>query len=119
APARRTARPSSLPSMGPAPSAHGQQEVGHDRHRVRRAAKLAGESGMSLETAFTGRTAVAPELRASAAGKPWARFGAAVGEGDDVRWVQVACFGEVAQRLPSALGKGDRCYVEGTLRLDE
>jgi single-stranded DNA-binding protein len=74
---------------------------------------------MSIETAFTGRTAGAPELRTSAAGKPWTRFGVAVGEGDDVQWVQVACFGEIAQRAAERLGKGDRCYVEGTLRLDE
>jgi single stranded DNA-binding protein len=74
---------------------------------------------MSIETAFSGRAAVVPELRVSAAGKPWARFGVAVGEGDNPQWVSVSCFGPVAERAAERLAKGTRCYVEGTLELDK
>jgi single-strand DNA-binding protein len=73
----------------------------------------------AIECAFTGRLGSDPELRTSQAGKPWCRFSVAIGEGDDVQWVSVAAFGEVAERVCQDLAKGDRAYVEGTLRLNE
>jgi single-strand DNA-binding protein len=73
----------------------------------------------NIEAAFIGRLGSDPELRTSQAGKPWCRFSVAVGEGDDVQWVSVAAFGEVAERVCDQLAKGDRAYVEGTLRLNE
>src|SRR5262245_58099909 len=73
----------------------------------------------NIECAFIGRLGQDPELRTSAAGKPWARLSASVGRGEEVRWVSVAVFGEVAQRLCAALRKGDKVYVEGTLRFSE
>jgi single-strand DNA-binding protein len=72
-----------------------------------------------IESAFIGRVGQDPELKTSAAGKPWARFSVAVGREDETQWVSVAVFGEAAQRLCQALHKGDRLYVEGTLRLSE
>jgi len=36
-----------------------------------------------------------------------------------VQWVSVAAFGEVAECVCDQLAKGDRAYVEGTLRLNE
>jgi single-strand DNA-binding protein len=73
----------------------------------------------AIEAAFMGRLGSDPELRTSQAGKPWCRFSVAIGEGDDVQWVSVATFGEVAERVCDWLAKGDRAYVEGTLRLNE
>ena len=73
----------------------------------------------NIETAFIGRLGQDPELRASAAGKSWTRVSVAVGVGDEAQWVSVAVFGEAAERLCAALQKGDKVYVEGTLRLSE
>jgi len=73
----------------------------------------------AIEAAFIGRLAQDPELRTSAAGKPWARLSMAVGNGDDTQWVSVLTFGEIAEQLCAAMHKGDKLYVEGTLRLNE
>jgi single-strand DNA-binding protein len=72
-----------------------------------------------IDACFTGRLGGDPEARTSQAGKPWARFGVAIGHGDDVQWVSVACWGELAERVCEQFSKGDRCYVEGTIRLNE
>ena len=71
-----------------------------------------------IEAAFIGRVGTEPELKTSQAGKPWSSLNAAVGSDDDVQWVRVAVFGETAERLAGHLHKGDRLYVEGTLRLN-
>ena len=73
----------------------------------------------TIESAFIGRVGSELELRTSNAGKPWARFSVAVGREDETQWISVAVFGETAERLCQALHKGDRVYVEGTLRLSE
>jgi single-strand DNA-binding protein len=73
----------------------------------------------NIEVAFTGRIGTEPELRTSQNGKPWLRFSVAVGQDDSVQWVQVACFGDRARELVDSLQKGDRCYVEGTIQLNE
>jgi single-strand DNA-binding protein len=72
----------------------------------------------TIECAFTARVASVTPLKTSAAGKPRAAFKAAVGQDDAVQWVRVALFGEIAQQLMPTLQKGDKVYVEGTLRLD-
>ncbi|MDH4981239.1 single-stranded DNA-binding protein [Hyphomicrobium sp. D-2] len=72
----------------------------------------------TIETAFSGRVGTDPERRTSQAGKPWLRFSVAVGSDDAVQWVQVAVFGQQAEDLSTRLHKGDRVYVEGTLRLN-
>ena len=71
-----------------------------------------------IECAFTGRIGQEPMLKASKAGKPWLSFAVAVGEGDDVQWLQVAAFGSRAEELAGSLKKGDRIYAEGRLRLN-
>jgi single-strand DNA-binding protein len=73
----------------------------------------------TIECAFIGRVGTEPELKTSQAGKPWCRFSVAVGADDATQWVQVACFGERAEKLAGSLNKGDRCYVEGSIRLNE
>ena len=73
----------------------------------------------NIEAAFIGRLGQDHELKTSAAGKPWARLSVAVGVGDEAQWVSVAVFGEAAERLCAALEKGNKVYVEGTLRLRE
>jgi hypothetical protein len=40
----------------------------------------------AIECAFIGRVAQQPELKTSAAGKPWAHVGVAVGRDDEVQW---------------------------------
>jgi single-stranded DNA-binding protein len=57
-------------------------------------------------------------LKESKAGKPWLSFSVAVGEGDDVQWLQVAAFGTRAGELAGCLKKSDRVYVEGRLKLN-
>ena len=74
----------------------------------------------NIETAFIGRVGQDPELKTAAgSGKPWARLSVAVGRDDEIQWLSVAVFGEAAERLCASLHKGDRVYVEGTLRLSE
>ena len=73
----------------------------------------------SIEAAFIGRLGQDPELKTSAAGKPWARLHLAVGTDAETQWISVAIFGEIAERLCATLHKGDKVYVEGTLRLTE
>jgi single-stranded DNA-binding protein len=70
------------------------------------------------ECAFAGRIGLQPVLKESKAGKSWLSFFVAVGEGDDVQWVQVAAFGAEAEELAGCLAKSDRIYVEGKLRLN-
>jgi single-stranded DNA-binding protein len=70
-----------------------------------------------IECAFTGRIGQEPMLKESKAGKPWLSFSVAVGDGDDVQWLQVAAFGAKAEELAGAVKKSDRVYVEGRLRL--
>ncbi|CAN1721176.1 single-strand DNA-binding protein [Hyphomicrobium sp. 1Nfss2.1] len=71
-----------------------------------------------IEAAFTGRVGTEPEKRTSQAGKPWLRFNVAAGQDEATQWVQVACFGSAAEELSDRLGKGDRVYVEGTIKLN-
>lgn len=72
----------------------------------------------NIETAFIGRVGNDPELKTSAAGKPWTRINVCVGAGDDVQWIKIVCFGETAERLAGQIAKGDKIYCEGTLRLE-
>jgi single-strand DNA-binding protein len=72
----------------------------------------------SIESAFIGRVGTEPELRNSQAGKPWCGFSVAVGTDDATQWVQVAVFGETAERIAASLHKGDRVYVEGSIKLN-
>lgn len=72
----------------------------------------------NIEAAFIGTVIDPPTLKQSQAGKPWAAFRVAVGNGDDAQFVRVAVFGELAERLAPAIDKGAKLYVEGTIRLD-
>ena len=71
-----------------------------------------------IESAFTGRIGQEPMLKESKTGRPWLSFSVAVGEGDDVQWVQVAAVGTKAEELAGAVKKSDRVYVEGRLKLN-
>jgi single-strand DNA-binding protein len=77
-----------------------------------------------IESAFWGTLGRDPELRTSRAGKPYCILNLAVvsGKTDDgkdvTQWVRATCFGETASKI-SIAQKGDRIYVEGTLKLDE
>jgi single-stranded DNA-binding protein len=72
---------------------------------------------MSIDCAFFGFLAADAEQRTSAAGKPWARMRVGVGKDDAVQWVSVAVFGKAAETA-GELKKGDRCYCEGTIKID-
>lgn len=72
---------------------------------------------MSIECALYGFLAADAEARTSQAGKKWARLRVGVGEGDAMQWVSVAVFGKAAE-IAAELKKGDRCYCEGTIKLD-
>jgi single-stranded DNA-binding protein len=72
---------------------------------------------MTIDVAFYGFLARDAEPRTSQAGKPWVRLSVGVGRDEAVQWVSVAAFGKAAGEA-AQLVKGDRCYVEGTLKLD-
>ena len=71
-----------------------------------------------IECAFFGFLARDAELRTSQAGKPWARLSVGAGKDDTIQWISVAVFGNGAAKA-AELKKGDRVYVEGTIRLGE
>jgi single-stranded DNA-binding protein len=72
----------------------------------------------AIECAFAGRIGQEPVLKESKAGKPWLAFSVAVGDGDDLQWIQVAAFGAKAEELVGSLAKSSRVYVEGRLKLN-
>jgi single-stranded DNA-binding protein len=72
---------------------------------------------MSIEAAFFGFLAADAEPRTSQAGKLWVRLRVGVGKDDAMQWVSVAVFGKAAETA-AELKKGDRCYCEGTIKLD-
>jgi single-strand DNA-binding protein len=72
---------------------------------------------MSIDAAFFGFLAADAEQRTSQAGKVWTRLRVGVGKDDDIQWVSVAAFGKAAETAAS-LKKGDRVYVEGSIKLD-
>jgi single-stranded DNA-binding protein len=69
-----------------------------------------------IDCAFSGFLAAEPDCRTSAAGKSWVRLRLGVGQGEEIQWVSVACFGKSAD-LAGALHKSDRVYIEGVLKL--
>jgi single-stranded DNA-binding protein len=72
---------------------------------------------MSIDCAFFGFLAADAERRTSQAGKPWVRLRIGVGKDEAVQWLQVAVFGKAAEKA-AELKKADRCYIEGTIKLD-
>ena len=72
---------------------------------------------MTIDCAFYGFLAADADARTSKAGKPWTRLRVGVGRDDDVKWVNVAVFGKAAE-TSATLKKGDRIYVEGSIKLD-
>jgi single-strand DNA-binding protein len=72
---------------------------------------------MSIECAFYGFLARDADARTSQAGKPWVRLSIGIGKDDGVHWVNVAVFGKAAEKA-AELKKSDRCYIEGTIKLD-
>jgi single-stranded DNA-binding protein len=72
---------------------------------------------MTIDCAFFGFLAADAEVRTSQAGKQWARLRIGVGKDDELQWVSVAVFGKAAE-IAAGLKKGDRCYVEGAIKLD-
>jgi single-strand DNA-binding protein len=72
---------------------------------------------VSIDVAFFGFLARDADARISQAGKPWVRLSIGVGKDDAVQWVQVAVFGKATEKA-AELKKSDRCYIEGTIKLD-
>jgi single-stranded DNA-binding protein len=72
---------------------------------------------MSIDCAFHGFLAADAEAKTSQAGKKWARLRVGAGKDDAVQWVSVAVFGKAAETA-AELKKGDRCYIEGAIKLD-
>jgi single-strand DNA-binding protein len=72
---------------------------------------------MSIDCAFYGFLAADAEQRTSQAGKPWTRLRIGVGKDDAVQWLTCAVFGKAAEAAAD-LKKSDRCYIEGTIKLD-
>jgi single-strand DNA-binding protein len=70
-----------------------------------------------IETAFLGSVVREAERKVSKNGKPYLRFTARVGDGDQAQFVSVMYFGDDAAELRMA--QGTRVYVEGSLRLDK
>jgi single stranded DNA-binding protein len=79
---------------------------------------------VGIEAALQGTLGRDVELRTSQAGKPWCKLSVAVTqesrtEAETTIWVNVACFGEVAERMAKQGHKGSRIYAEGQLKLTE
>jgi single-stranded DNA-binding protein len=72
---------------------------------------------MSIDCAFYAFCAADADNRVSKNGKPWVRLRVGVGKDDAVQWVQVAVFGKAAEKA-AELKKSNRCYIEGTIKLD-
>ena len=72
---------------------------------------------MTIDCAFYGFLAADADARTSKAGKPWTRPRVGVGRDDDMQWINVAVFGKAAETA-AALKKGDKIYVEGSIKLD-
>jgi single-stranded DNA-binding protein len=72
---------------------------------------------MSIEAAFLGSVVREPEQKTSKNGKPYLRFTARVGDGEQAQFVSVMYFGDDAAEL--GMAQGTRVYVEGSLRLDK
>jgi single-strand DNA-binding protein len=72
-----------------------------------------------IHCAFIGRVGQEPELKQSAAGKPWCRLSVVVGNDDDIQWVSCVAFGERATRICSSFHKDDKVYIEGAISLSE
>jgi single-stranded DNA-binding protein len=70
-----------------------------------------------IDTAFYGFLAADAETKVSKAGKPWVRLRVGVGKDEDLQWISVAVFG-LAAEVAAKLKKGDRCYVEGSIKID-
>jgi single-stranded DNA-binding protein len=73
---------------------------------------------MTIDCAFYGFLAADADARTSQAGKEWVRLRVGVGKDDAVQWVSVAVFGSKAVAAAAELKKGDRCYIEGNIRID-
>jgi single-stranded DNA-binding protein len=71
----------------------------------------------TIECALEGRAAVTPKLRTSANGVQWCRLSVAVGRSDEVQWVSLAAFKEVAMHAVAVIEKGTVCYIEGSLQM--
>ena len=72
----------------------------------------------NIECAFVGRVLDVPQIKTSSAGKPWTSLRASLGDGDNVQYVRVALFGELAEQIARTVEKGVKIYCEGTLKLD-
>jgi len=72
---------------------------------------------MTIDCAFYGFLASDADARVSKAGKAWVRLRVGVGKDDDMQWVSVSCFGKAAEAA-ATLQKGDKVYIEGTVRID-
>jgi single-strand DNA-binding protein len=70
-----------------------------------------------IDSAFHGFLAADAETKVSKTGKTWVRLRVGVGNDDDLQWVSVAAFGPAAE-VAAKLKKGDRCYVEGSIKID-
>jgi single-strand DNA-binding protein len=72
----------------------------------------------TIECATEGRVVSEPEHRTSKAGKPYARLRVVVGDGDAAQWLNVTAVGEKALAELAGLAKGDRVYLEGSIKLE-
>jgi single-stranded DNA-binding protein len=74
---------------------------------------------MSIEAAFFGSLSRDGELKTSKNGKPYLRLNVRIGDGDQAQWVSVTSFDPDAIAVSDKFTKGSRCYIEGSLRLDQ
>lgn len=72
-----------------------------------------------IEIAVQGTLGGSPIERTTQGGKAYRTFSLAVTDRqtEEVEWLQVAAFGEVADALPLAASKGEKVYVEGRARI--
>lgn len=72
-----------------------------------------------IECAFMGVLGRDAEPKTAKSGRPYLRFSCRVGDGDGAQWVCVTAFDERATEQANRFTKGSRCYVEGSLKLEQ
>ncbi len=70
------------------------------------------------QCSFIGRLGKDPALEVTSEGKPYTKFSLAVDQGKDQEplWLNITCWGELAETMERLLYKGAQVFVQGKLK---
>ena len=76
------------------------------------------------QCSFIGHLGKDPELEVTSEGKPYTKFSLAVDQGKDKQgrnkkplWLNITCWGDLAERMEKYLYKGAQVFVQGKLQI--